>query len=214
MSRLVAVQRYENNGDIQPHPCFCVTTIGFWRQIGGDWHAGETWLDRDDNEVTDVGGNLLAILKERDIHWLPLRRVNRVNPHPLLFGLYGDDDGPIVYHHGAGFRSGFDTGRDSRRTRAGTRKASRETCLDLLPERRPFRRLRRLDPYFRIEREMVMATDRLERGMVRATLERPRGLARTSVAGEACASQGERDGTASSPHARAVEGEALGDLAK
>src|SRR5262245_21467403 len=35
---LIAVQRYENTGDLQPHPCFCVTTIGLWTEIGGDWH--------------------------------------------------------------------------------------------------------------------------------------------------------------------------------
>jgi hypothetical protein len=26
--RLIAVQRYENNGEVQPHPSFCVTTVG------------------------------------------------------------------------------------------------------------------------------------------------------------------------------------------
>jgi hypothetical protein len=32
---LIAVQRKENNGDIQPHPLFCATTIDFWKQIKG-----------------------------------------------------------------------------------------------------------------------------------------------------------------------------------
>ena len=32
--------------------------------------------------------------------WTPLLRSNRVNLHPLWFGIYGK----IVYHHGAGFR--------------------------------------------------------------------------------------------------------------
>src|ERR1700675_1522813 len=41
---LVAVQRRENNGDIQPHPCFCATTVGFWKEIGGDWKQGHTWI--------------------------------------------------------------------------------------------------------------------------------------------------------------------------
>ena len=123
--RLIAAQRYENNGDIQPHPCFCVTTVGFWRQIAGDWHAGGTWLDLDGNRVTDVGGNLLGKLKERDIPWLPLKRLNRVNPHPLLFGLYGDEDGPIVYHHGAGFRSALTrVGMAAARERAPGRRLS------------------------------------------------------------------------------------------
>src|SRR6184192_1694581 len=33
---LAAVRRDESFGDVQPHPCFCVTTVGFWREIGGD----------------------------------------------------------------------------------------------------------------------------------------------------------------------------------
>src|SRR5438477_9222711 len=38
--KLVAVRRSENLGDRQPHPCFCVTTAGTWRQLCGDWSAG------------------------------------------------------------------------------------------------------------------------------------------------------------------------------
>ena len=29
---LIAVQRSENDGDPQPHPCFCITTVGFWKK--------------------------------------------------------------------------------------------------------------------------------------------------------------------------------------
>ena len=160
-ARLIAVQRYENNGDIQPHPCFCVTTVGFWHELESDWHPGETWLDLDGNEKTDPGGNLLAVLKERDIVWLPLTRVNRLNPHPVLFGLYGDDDGPLVYHHGAGSRPAI-----TRADRAAVRERAQAQALarlvDLLPERRPFRRLRqRLDPLPRLEQETLTATEHL-----------------------------------------------------
>jgi hypothetical protein len=35
MYPLLATQRLENNGDIQPHPAFCATTVGFWNDIGG-----------------------------------------------------------------------------------------------------------------------------------------------------------------------------------
>ena len=102
--RLIAVQRYENNGDLQPHPCFCVTTVGFWKEIGGDWHQGYKWPDeRTGKLITDVGGNLLGTLTRAQIDWYPLRRMNTVDAHPLHFGLYGDDT-PLVYHHGAGFR--------------------------------------------------------------------------------------------------------------
>jgi hypothetical protein len=98
---LVAVQRLENNGDIQPHPCFCVTTVGFWKRIGGDWKQGYAWKDRQGKPVTDVGGNLLGILRREEVDWYPMHRSNRVNLHPLWFGIY---DG-VIYHHGAAFRS-------------------------------------------------------------------------------------------------------------
>jgi hypothetical protein len=50
--------------------------------------------------VTDVGGNLLGLLQERGIDWYPMLRTNKVNPHPLQFGVYDD----VVYHQGGGFR--------------------------------------------------------------------------------------------------------------
>jgi hypothetical protein len=37
---LAAVQRLQNDGDVQPHPSFCVTTVGFWKSIQGDWKSG------------------------------------------------------------------------------------------------------------------------------------------------------------------------------
>jgi hypothetical protein len=103
--KLIAVQRHENNGDMQPHPCFCATTVGFWDEIDGDWHQGHKWLDLQGVPVTDVGGNLLESLDSSGIDWYPLRRLNKRNPHRLFFGVYGDQElGALVYHHGAGFR--------------------------------------------------------------------------------------------------------------
>lgn len=103
--RLIAVQRRENSLDIQPHPCFCVTTVGFWRDVGGDWHRGHEWHDPEGVPITDVGANLLAALDRAGVDWYPLHRVNAVDLHPLFFGLYGDvEHGALVYHHGAGFR--------------------------------------------------------------------------------------------------------------
>jgi hypothetical protein len=98
---LVAVRRDENFGDPQPHPCFCVTTAGFWRDIGGDWRSGHPWVNSVGTEVDDVGGTLRHELEERNVDWLPMLRTNTHNPHPLLFGVYAHR----VYHHGAGFRS-------------------------------------------------------------------------------------------------------------
>ena len=43
---------------------------------------------------------LLAAFAERGIEWYPMLRSNKINPHPLQFGLYED----LVYHQGGGFR--------------------------------------------------------------------------------------------------------------
>jgi hypothetical protein len=99
---LLAVQRLENNGDLQPHPCFCLTTVGFWRSIGGDWREGYAWRNLQGKPVTDVGGNLLGRLLETGTAWYPMKRTNRRDRIPVSFGIYDD----AVYHHGAGFREG------------------------------------------------------------------------------------------------------------
>lgn len=97
---LIAVRRDENLGDPQPHPCFCITTVGFWKDIGGDWKRGYEWKNATGDLVTDVGGNLLGKLRERNIEWLPMLRSNTHNLHPVFFGIYDN----LVYHHGAGSR--------------------------------------------------------------------------------------------------------------
>jgi hypothetical protein len=97
---LIAVKRAEAS-DVQPHPCFCLTTVGFWRELGGDWRkGGHSWTNAVGREVSDVGARVLKAVDERDVDWRPLLRSNRTNPHPLFFGVYDD----VVYHHGAGFR--------------------------------------------------------------------------------------------------------------
>lgn len=100
--KFAAVQRLENNGDTQPHPCFCMTKIKYWKKIKGDWNVGGVrWKDRFGNEVWDVGGKMLKIMDELEIVWYKLNRSNEHEMHPLLFGIYGD----LIYHHGAAFRS-------------------------------------------------------------------------------------------------------------
>lgn len=103
---LTAIRRDESLGDVQPHPSFCATTVGFWREIGGDWSRGPewTWKNALGWTVEDVGGKLLWILTERGIDWSPLLRTNAANLHPLLFGVYEHR----IYHHGAGFRPVFE----------------------------------------------------------------------------------------------------------
>jgi len=98
---LTAVQRAENGGDPQPHPCFCATRVGAWRSLPGDWTKGYIWRGKKGSARTDVGANLMRRLELTGTPWVPILRSNRKNPHPLFFGVYGD----AIYHHGAGFRS-------------------------------------------------------------------------------------------------------------
>lgn len=99
--KLLAIQRLENMGDIQPHPSFCVTKVGFWKEIEGDWKMGYKWRNNI-GTVTDVGGNLLKILTEKQINWYQLHKTSQLGEHPLWFGIYAN----MIYHHGSGFRKG------------------------------------------------------------------------------------------------------------
>lgn len=102
-----AIQRLENVGDIQPHPSFCITTVGFWKKINGDWKEGYEWITEQGTPRTDVGGNLLKILLDNSMNWKPLLRTGQITNHPVMFGIYEN----LIYHHGAGFRapmSGYD----------------------------------------------------------------------------------------------------------
>jgi len=98
---LIAVRRAENVNQPQPHPCFCVTTVGTWRSLPGDWSAGPTWPGAQGWDVSDVGSLLMRELELAGLPWREVLRSNRTNLDPLYFAIYGD----IVYHHGAGFRT-------------------------------------------------------------------------------------------------------------
>lgn len=100
---LLAVRRAENAGDPQPHPCFCVTHVGTWRDLPGDWSEGYTWSGPGGKATSDVGANLLRQLDLTGTPWTQILRTNGHDLHPLFFGIYGD----TVYHHGAGFRRPF-----------------------------------------------------------------------------------------------------------
>jgi hypothetical protein len=101
---LVAVRRDENVGEPIPHPSFCATTVGFWREIEGDWRDGYQWMTTTGVLKTDPGAELLRTLTERNIEWRALVRSNTTDLDPLCFGVYGE----LVYHHGSAFRSGVD----------------------------------------------------------------------------------------------------------
>ena len=155
--RLIAVQRRENNGDIQPHPCFCVTTVGFWKDVGGDWYSGYKWNDPQGQAVTDVGGNLLGALTAANVDWYPLVRVNAIDVHPLYFGLYGDaTHGALVYHHGGGFRTS--AGGRVNRVNRGEREAKaklRSRALEWLPRDGKLGKVRRrYSPYRTLRRDL------------------------------------------------------------
>jgi hypothetical protein len=99
-SQLAAVRRDENLEPI-PHWSFCVTTAGFWTDIGGDWSRGASYERPNGDHATDTGAKLWKVLERRGIAWHPILRSNKRNLHPLWFAIYGD----IVYHHGAGFHT-------------------------------------------------------------------------------------------------------------
>jgi hypothetical protein len=98
---LLAVRRAENANEPQPHPCFCVTTVGTWRGLPGDWSGGYTWPGAHGILVSDVGGNLLRALELTATPWQEVLRSNGTRLNPLFFAIYGN----TVYHHGAGFRT-------------------------------------------------------------------------------------------------------------
>jgi hypothetical protein len=99
---LVAVRRAENFDQPQPHPCFCVTTVGTWHAIHGDWCAGYPWPARGGRLTSDVGGNLMRTLELSNTPWVQVLRSNHHQLDPLYYGIYGK----VIYHHGAGFRTG------------------------------------------------------------------------------------------------------------
>lgn len=94
---LLAVRRAENDGDPQPHPCFCVTSVGTWRRLKGDWSDGYPWTAEGLGRVTDFGGNLLRRLELTGTPWVGLERTSATTLDPLHFGVYGG----IVYFHNA-----------------------------------------------------------------------------------------------------------------
>jgi hypothetical protein len=166
---LIAVQRYEHNGDVQPHPCFCLTSVGLWKEIGGDWHSGHQWTDLHGRLVTDAGGNLLAALTERDVSWLPLQRVNTVNPHPLFFGLYGtpEERQPLVYHHGAGFRKPKNRADELVISQLREQANGITLLIDRLPDRGLWRPIRmRLNPISRKKASIREEKSRLDDQLV------------------------------------------------
>jgi len=135
-SALVAIRRAENADEPQPHPSFCVTRVGTWRALPGDWSRSYVWGESDGRLVSDVGANLLRALELTQTPWSEILRTNGGAVNPLFFGIYGD----IVYHHGAGFRTaGIITRTDS----AGVPQTRRKPRVPVLAELSRFLERRR-----------------------------------------------------------------------
>ncbi len=150
--KLIAVKR-EEASDVQPHPCFCLTTVGFWRQLDGDWRkGGHHWVNAVGRKVSDVGARVLKEVDEQEVDWKPLLRSNKQNPHPLFFGVYDD----LVYHHGAGFREA----RGGRMVIAESgaydaERTLRYRVISRLPRNKYTRRIRRrFDPVRKINQDL------------------------------------------------------------
>ena len=96
---LMAVRRAEVESR-HPHPSFCVTRVGTWRSLPGDWSKGYVRPGLRQQPTTDVGSNLLHRLESHGMRWSQVLRSNKRNLHPLFYAVYGN----TIYHHGAGFR--------------------------------------------------------------------------------------------------------------
>ena len=166
---LIAVQRAEAS-DVQPHPCFCLTTVGFWRELGGDWRkGGHSWTNAVGREISDVGARVLKAVDEQEVDWRPLLRSNKHDAHPLFFGVYDD----VVYHHGAGFRRA--RGGRLMIAQSGVHDVEntlRQRMARALPRKKIFRPLRkRLNKVRRINEELKDRNEELSAEWV-ARIER------------------------------------------
>ena len=121
---LMAVRRAENADFPQPHPCFCVTTVGTWADLAGDWSRGPTWTGANGTPVSDVGANLMRRLEIANTPWVEVLRSNPAELDPLHFAIYGG----VVYHHGAAFRQ-IGALSDAHRARAPRRLRRRNPLL-------------------------------------------------------------------------------------
>jgi hypothetical protein len=95
-----AIQQEECFEEPIPHPSFFISRIDSYNTHKFDWSSGPQW-DTPLGRFTDVGARIWDYAKRNNYSWLPLKRTNIKNIHPLWFGIYGNR----IYHHGAGFRS-------------------------------------------------------------------------------------------------------------
>ena len=101
----VAISREENIEPLlddkykpYPHPCFCATTYGFWKNNNLSWEL-------DVSKGASCAGVLLKeTFDEKNVNWYRMLRSNCFDLHPLMFGVYED----IIYHNGSGNGPAYD----------------------------------------------------------------------------------------------------------
>jgi len=161
-AQLLAVRRAENVNEPQPHPCFCVTTVGTWRRLPGDWSGGYTWPGAHGILVTDVGANLLRALELTETPWQEVLRSNGTHLNPLFFAIYGN----AVYHHGAGFRTSSVVSRADQAALPALYSVPPVSGLERIPGLRLIPGVKRINParrrYWKLrseERERMRSTE-------------------------------------------------------
>lgn len=178
---LVAVKRIENRGDIQPHPCFCATTVGFWKKYHPSWREGYTWMNEIGLPTTDVGAGVLEALENHSLEWKPLLRTNAQNLHPVLFGIYDY----LIYHHGAGFRDAF-VRKDARaQSPLGVNDWTKDLYRQMIPMRlRQLISNSFLNPVWRSRRRLIRENNALSNMLYQALTDNPDQLFRILNRGE------------------------------
>jgi hypothetical protein len=145
--QLIAVQRPENDGEYLPHPCFCAARMSCWKELGTAWGKAKFSI----GFGNDPGGRMLETLRQKNIIWGKVRRSNKLNIHPLFYGIYDD----VIYHHGAGFREPISrieiTGTDMMRKQ----KKLMSRITEFLPNRYFLYWKRRISPYRREEYRII-----------------------------------------------------------
>jgi len=88
----------------RPNASFCATTVDLFKRFGADWSPGYYSMLipplKCRSSAFDTGGCIAIKMNSAECYWVKLRRSNKRNIHPTLFGVYGNK----VYHNGAGLR--------------------------------------------------------------------------------------------------------------
>jgi hypothetical protein len=152
--RLIAVQRPENNGENLPHPCFCAARISCWKELGTAWGPAESSTEFG----IDPGGRMLETLNKKDIIWGKVLRSNKLDIHPLFFGVYDN----VIYHHGAGFRDPISRTEMAGNEMMRNRRRPMSRMAELLPNRYFLPLKRRISPYRREEYRIIRKNRELQ----------------------------------------------------